>query len=39
MPFDVRGFRILTYDKNNVLSLEHPLSRFLQEYTKEEWRR
>jgi hypothetical protein len=39
VPFYLGGYNILTYDANNLQSLEKPLTRFLQEYTKEEWRR
>ena len=38
-PFYLGGYNILTYDASNLESLEKPLNRFLQEYTKEEWRR
>jgi nucleoside 2-deoxyribosyltransferase len=38
-PLYLGGYNILTYDANDLQSLEKPLTRFLQEYTKEEWRR
>ena len=39
VPSDLMGSRVLTYEGDELHSLRKPLSRFLQEYTKEEWRR
>lgn len=39
VPFDLRGYNLLTYDRNDLHSFGKQLARFLREYTKEEWRR
>jgi hypothetical protein len=35
MPFNLSSFRILIYDMNNFYTLERPLARILQEFTRE----
>jgi hypothetical protein len=39
VPSDLMGNRILTYEGDDLFALQKPLTRFLQEFTKEEWRR
>ena len=39
LPFDLHGFDILAYDLGNFNQLEPQLTRRIEEYTKEEWRR
>lgn len=39
VPSDLMGNRVLPYQGDDLRALQKPLARFLQEFTKEEWRR
>jgi hypothetical protein len=39
VPSDLMGNRVLTYESDDLYALQKPLTRLLQEFTKEEWRR
>jgi nucleoside 2-deoxyribosyltransferase len=39
VPSDLMGNRVLTYESDDLNALQKPLTRFLQEFNKEEWRR